>query len=307
MGTDMTSMTRVGAFAAVAASLLLAGCGVGPLSGASGCLDPDGQAVAVSIIREEVEKRAAAELRDSDGRMMTSLANLRASLALIGLTVEDVRTTKEDPDSTRKFCAASLAAAVPETILADAQASYEAMDAGSLNDLAEQNGFTRAANRFTAPMDFSVQPTDDGKKIYAEIEETDALVGFLSEVVVAHLVKDRLLRIKADNEAAQAEQTRLNDEAMAAQRTASLAEARTESELAQQSVRAVWAAIDKDNQDRLTANQTAWNQRKRAECNLEAAQTSTDESEREAARLRCDARMTRERVSALRPYAAYNY
>lgn len=303
----MISMTRMGALAAVATSLLLSSCGAGALGGPAGCLDPDGQAVAVSIIREEVEKRAAIELRDTDGRMMTSMANLRASLALIGLTVEDVRTTKEDPNSTKKFCAGSLIAVMPETILNDAQASYETLNAGGLSDLADRDGFERSANRFRVPLDFSVQPTDDRQKIYAEIEDTTSIVHFLSEVVVAHLLKDRVLRMKADADAAQAEQTRLNDEAMAAQRTAALAEARTESDLAQQSVRAVWAAIDKDNQDRLTANQTAWNQRKRADCNLEAAQTSTDESEREAARLRCDARMTRERVNALRPYAAYNY
>jgi len=303
----MISMTRMGALAAVATSLLLSSCGAGALGGPAGCLDPDGQAVAVSIIREEVEKRAAIELRDTDGRMMTSMANLRASLALIGLTVEDVRTTKEDPNSTKKFCAGSLIAVMPETILNDAQASYETLNAGGLSDLADRDGFERSANRFSVPLDFSVQPTDDRQKIYAEIEDTTSIVHFLSEVVVAHLLKDRVLRMKADADAAQAEQTRLNDEAMAAQRTAALAEARTESDLAQQSVRAVWAAIDKDNQDRLTANQTAWNQRKRADCNLEAAQTSTDESEREAARLRCDARMTRERVNALRPYAAYNY
>lgn len=282
---------------------MVSGCGLGgPAAGT--CLSEDSQAVIIDLVREEVEKRAARDLRDGD-RQIASMANLRASLALIQLAIEDVRTSKEDPDSSRKFCAGSFKAVFPAAMIADAEKSYELIGAGTIETLADQYGVERSADTFTYDLDFSVQPTDDGKKIYGEIEQPDSLVNFLAEMVVAHLASGEIQRVKTAEAQAAAEQDRLNLEAQTAQRQAVLSEARTEYDLSRQTLTAMWDAMPKDAQDQLTANQTAWNQRKRADCNLEAAQYSTEPTEREAARMRCDARMTRERVSALRSWAGY--
>lgn len=287
----------------LAVSLMVSGCGLGgPAAGT--CLSEDSQAVIIDLVREEVEKRAARDLRDGD-RQIASMANLRASLALIQLAIEDVRTSKEDPDSSRKFCAGSFKAVFPAAMIADAEKSYELIGAGTIETLADQYGVERSADTFTYDLDFSVQPTDDGKKIYGEIEQPDSLVNFLAEMVVAHLASGEIQRVKTAEAQAAAEQDRLNLEAQTAQRQAVLSEARTEYDLSRQTLTAMWDAMPKDAQDQLTANQTAWNQRKRADCNLEAAQYSTEPTEREAARMRCDARMTRERVSALRSWAGY--
>ena len=276
------------------------------MAGAAGgsCTSDDAQAVITDLVREEVEKNAARDLRQGD-RPIASMANLRASLALIKLAIEDVRTSKEDPDSTKKFCAGTFKAVLPAAMLADAERTFELLEAGTISDYAEQQGMERAANAFSYDLDFSVQPTDDRKKIFGEIEQPGALVTFLSELVVAHLARNEIQQAKADEAQAVAEQQRLNEEAATAQRQANLAEARTEYDLARQTLTAMWDALPAESQESLTANQTAWNQRKRADCNLEAAQFSTEPTEREASRMRCDARLTRERVTSLRTYAGY--
>lgn len=276
------------------------------MAGAAGgsCTSDDAQAVITDLVREEVEKNAARDLRQGD-RPIASMANLRASLALIKLAIEDVRTSKEDPDSTKKFCAGTFKAVLPAAMLADAERTFELLEAGTISDYAEQQGMERAANAFSYDLDFSVQPTDDRKKIFGEIEQPGALVTFLSELVVAHLARNEIQQAKADEAQAVAEQQRLNEEAATAQRQANLAEARTEYDLARQTLTAMWDALPAESQESLTANQTAWNQRKRADCNLEAAQFSTEATEREASRMRCDARLTRERVTSLRTYAGY--
>lgn len=300
----MSIIHRGAAIAALSASLFVAGCGM--IGGANGsCTSADSEKVITDLVREEVEKRATRDLRQDDGRLIASVSNLRASLALIELAIEDVRTSKEDPDSTKKFCAGSFKAVFPATMLADADKTYGLLDAGTISDYAEQQGMERAANAFTSDFEFSIQPTDDKKKVYGEIEQADALVNFLVEIVVAHLASGQIAQAKAQEAQALAEQTRLNDEAANAQRQAIMVEAKTENDLARQTLNALWAVIPEEMQGRLTANQTAWNERKRADCNLEAAQYSTDPTEREASRLRCDARVTRARITELRPYAGY--
>lgn len=300
----MSIIHRGAAVAALTASLFVAGCGM--IGGANGsCTSADAQAVITDVVRKEVEKKALRDLRRDDGSSIASIANLRASLALIELAIEDVRTSKEDPDSTKKFCAGSFKAVIPTTMLADAESTYSLLEVGTIADYAERQGMEQAANAFTYDLEFSVQPTDDKKKIFGEIEQPDALVNFLSEMVVAHLASGEVAQAKAAEAQAIAEQKRLNDEAENAQRQAVMVESKTEYDLARQTLTALWAAIPEEVQGRLTANQTAWNQRKRADCNLESAQYSTDPTEREASRLRCDARLTRERITALRPYAGY--
>lgn len=285
---------------ALFASLLVAGCDVG--GGAKvGCTSDASKAVILDLVRQEVERKASRELRQSD-RQLASPANLRASLALIQFVIDDIRTSKEDPDSTKKFCAGSFKATIPANMLADAERTYELLEIGTVTDYAEQRGVKASANIFSYDLEFSVQPTDDGAKIFGEIEHPDSLVGFLSGVVVAHLATGQVQQAKADSDQAELEQQRLNAAAEVAQKKATLTEARTEHDLARQTLTVTWDALSEADQANLTANQTAWNQSKRADCNLEAGQYSTDPTEREASRMRCDARMTRERVAALRSH-----
>ena len=97
----MSIIHRGAAVAALTASLFVAGCGM--IGGANGsCTSADAQAVITDLVRKEVEKKALRDLRRDDGSSIASIANLRASLALIELAIEDVRTSERKKERSKR-------------------------------------------------------------------------------------------------------------------------------------------------------------------------------------------------------------
>ena len=81
------------------------------------CSDIDGlTAVTAAIINdaEKVVKKEANEL---------SLSEIRASIDTLKLTVEDVRTSKQDPNSTKVYCEANVVLNIPLNTIEDANLS----------------------------------------------------------------------------------------------------------------------------------------------------------------------------------------
>jgi uncharacterized protein YecT (DUF1311 family) len=75
--------------------------------------------------------------------------------------------------------------------------------------------------------------------------------------------------------------------------------AAAENKLANQQINAVWKALPEDARSQLLELQRAWVRKKTADCNIEAAGVSTEVVPKEAARLRCDTRLTTTRISEL--------
>ena len=73
----------------------------------------------------------------------------------------------------------------------------------------------------------------------------------------------------------------------------------------EQTINEVWRAVPANIREQLLEMQRAWIRRKNADCRIESATVSTDPQEREAARLRCDTRVTNDRIRYLRQYAGY--
>ena len=290
------------------ACVLLAGCkgGGGLGGGQTGCLSQDGQQVVLELIVDAVEDHIDSQI-GPDGSGLTTRANIRAAVASVNMALSDVRTAREDPDSTMRFCAASLVASVPQEMLDEADAAAELISAPSMSRLAETYGFERSANGFSISVEYAVQPTDDGDGIYGEIQTPDAVTSFLGEVVVGYLMRARIESEQAHERHQQEEEQRLEAEAVAAESREALVQAQADYDLARQAVNAAWAMLDPADQAWLTASQTAFNRTKTATCNLEAARASTEATSREATRLACEARITNERVVEIERYVRSNY
>ena len=287
------------------AGFLLTGCDA-MSNNAVGCLSPDGQNVVMTIARDSIEKAANRTVEGNDGQSMVTVGNLRASIASIVFTIENVRTSKEDPDSTKKFCAGRLKAVMPVQMIADAEQAFELTESPSVNDLVDQYGAERAANTIEIPLDFTVQPTDDGKDVYGEIEAPDSLTSLFSELVTAHALKGRIEQAVADQAQAEAEQIRLETEAQNAERSARLTDARSRYQLAVQGINAVWQAIPVETRDAMTPQQTAFNRRKNATCAMQASRYSTDETDKEVARMDCETQLMNGRANDLARYVQYD-
>lgn len=283
-------------------ALFLGSCGANK---STGCLSADGQEVVLGLVRDEIEKTVARSTK-IDGQSAVSMSGIRASIASIQFSIESVRTSKEDPNSTKKFCAGELKAVLPTTMIADAERSFELTGGDTLTELADRQGVQSAANVFTAPLDFTVQPTDDGKSIYGEIEAPAVIVSFFSDVVGAQLLKARIEQAQALQAQEEADRVRLETEARNAEGQAALTEAKANFQLAVQGINATWQSIPQETRQALTPQQTAFNQRKRASCNLEASQASTIEAYKEAARMNCETRLMNARASQLAQYVNYD-
>jgi uncharacterized protein YecT (DUF1311 family) len=290
----------------ILALLILSGCS----KTAADCGGADALATVIPLVQHKLEEKTSERLRSSDGSPPASLSRVRATVAQAAMRIEDVRTTQSDPNSTRRFCMGRLKVVIPAAVLQEADRGRQAAGANTVSQLADSSRIERDADAFVADIEYSVQPTDDGTHIYAEIENSDGYINYFAEVLASYLLRPVVEQARLEQERAaaaqqqaQEQQQRAQDAAVAEQRGAILDQARSENRLVVQTINAVWGNIPKETRDQLLDMQRAWIRRKHADCQIESASASTDPQEQEAARLRCDTRVTNERINYLRQYS----
>lgn len=279
-------------------ALFLSGCGLQPVD----CASENARSTIAGIVTEQLEKQTRVAVTGEDGAPVVSSSKIRATVAQIKILFDDVRTTKKDPDSTKRFCEGTMKIALPLGMLSDSQKSREALEMSTIKVLTEGVGFEQNANVFSHSISFNVQPTDDKKKIFGEIEDSGSQFAAMGEIIGAHLL---LSNIQAQQQSAvatqQAEQAALAEQT-AAQSKAELEMAVGENKLATQSINEVWRAMPDYSRAELLDIQRAWIKKKTADCNIKAAETSIEPSAKEIARLRCDTEVTNLRSTELRQY-----
>jgi uncharacterized protein YecT (DUF1311 family) len=306
MGGPMKHVTNT---ICVLAFTFLAGCNRQPVAD---CSASESFAAVIPIVQNRIVDKTRERIRQTNGARPASNARVRATVNQATMAITDVRTTQADPNSTRRFCVGRLKVTIPAQILQEADRGRQAAGTNTVSDLADNSDIDRNADAFTADIEYNIQPTDDGSRIYAEIENSDGYVNFVSEVLAFYLLRPVVEQARVERDRAVAEQQRIaqeqqreQDEALAEQRGAILDQARSEHRLAEQTINEVWRAVPPNVREQLLQMQRAWIRRKNADCRIESASVSTDPQEREAARLRCDTRVTNDRIRFLRQYAAY--
>jgi uncharacterized protein YecT (DUF1311 family) len=266
------------------------------------CSGADSVSVTEKLMSDQVIKDAIAKAKDSNGAATLSESEIRAAVSLLKFDVSDIRTTKSDPDSTKRFCTGTIKVVFPLNVLQDADSARSMAQLGSVNDLAQSSGVQRDADAFTFSLDYNVQPTDDRTSIFAESDSLDPQAQFLAEVVSSYLAKSKLVsqqqaQEQAANQAA-AQQAQLDQQA----RQANLDEATAENKLSVQTINATWQAIDPQTRSQILDIQRAWIKSKDANCRIQAAGASTDATEQETARLKCDTAANQQRIDWLKQY-----
>ncbi|CBN86319.1 TPA: hypothetical protein ACFRHF_001756 [Neisseria lactamica] len=185
-----------------AASLLLTGC----MGSKIDCSNEAGLSALQNIIIEAVEM----QMRSNNGDL--TLSSVRASIAKIGMAVESIRTSKNDPNSNKVFCEGKLTLSLPSDLIEDARASLKA---GGKNDNIEQflSGFNyqksaAAANKYQIDLIYNLQPTDDGKQVYAEPEDSTNAVSGISKLLDYALSKNKIINQKLEEKRIEEEEAR---------------------------------------------------------------------------------------------------
>ncbi|HEX7751980.1 MAG TPA: lysozyme inhibitor LprI family protein [Novosphingobium sp.] len=286
----------------------VSGCGTsGVLGETPDCMSEKGHAALIDALKGKIESGAAdVGGKDDSGIPRLPKSKIRALLKDVKFALLDIRTTKEDPNSTKRFCTANLKVTFSEEAVEDATKAAEAVGGNSWTDEADKLDFERGANWVKMPIDFNVQPTDDGEKIYAEIEDGNSIFKFLSDLAAASLLRRAIENAKHEQDRQEAEAKAQADKALADQRAASIAEARAAMDLSVQAINAAWQALDPDVRAELLPLQRAWVKRKSADCKVESASVSLDSSDREVSRMQCEVRMNNDRRNELQRLS-YNY
>ena len=147
----------------VALIIMLVACGKPQAT----CSDDASKAALESAIREGLEKVVAARSKDSEGNQLVGFSKIRAAIANIKLVLENIRTTKEDPNSTKKFCSGNLKIVFGTQVFNDADKAREIAGLSNLNDATSTVGIEKGVDYLQGDLEYSVQPTDDGTKVVA--------------------------------------------------------------------------------------------------------------------------------------------
>jgi len=267
------------------------------------CSGPDSIELVGQILSDGAEKTLAEQKKD-DGTPVFDPASVRATLSKILITVENIRTTKEDPNSTRVSCEGSAKLVIPADILKQAEEGRELMTLGKMSDYAKTNSIAQSANSFTKTIEYSVQPTDDGKKIFAELTAPKPLADFLGEIAASSLLKPLVETSRIEqSKALEAEKQRAaqqEQQLQLQQKEESLNKAREDNLRANQTIDEVWKNIPDEQRKPMLDAQREWIKKKDLDCTAEASSRSSDPSEMETLRLNCETAVTDTRIEELR-------
>lgn len=290
------------ALAAILVSLL-SGCG----QSAVNCSDEGAKKALENAIRKSLEEVAVERVKDENGSQPISNSSIRAAIAEIKLVIENIRTTKEDPNSTKKFCTGSLKIVFsPETFEAATKAR-KLVNLSSVEEMADSADVEKGADYLKGDLDYNVQPTDDGEKIFAEFENADGKLDVFGEVIAASLLKSRIEAQARDNQQQAEAAQREADAAVAAANKANLDQAALALKTADQALNYAWQSIDAETRKSILAQQRIWIKQKDSSCKVEALQSSTDPNEQKIYELQCKANVTNSRAQELQGYFSDGY
>lgn len=176
------------------------------------CSSPETQAAISKNLLADIEKQLG-EIKDDDANFMYDQAKIRASLALPQISLEAVRTVKEDPNSSKKFCTSTLKMTIPTEMLNEVNQAGELFTQVKLNraipyslvkisQYARELNIDNNVNVFTKKdLQYNVQPTDDKKEIFVEMESNTAN-SLLYRITEMALLKP-MLELKKSEQATQ--------------------------------------------------------------------------------------------------------
>lgn len=260
------------------------------------CSSPETARLVADLFKAEAEKGSLAFMEDvvaeHDTLKNISITDARSALAQIQVSLADVRTAEQSDKTSKLRCEANLRLEIPEAMLKKAIEGNQFLNGSSRNsaDFLERE-YKREGGYFVRNVSYFVQPTDDGKKLFAGLDAVSETVTPVNELVSLYLVTDpvknehKQLEAEAASEAAarEAELAALNQEQLAAR----LQEVKTRHTSLLKDINGTWDKLPQAVQQKLLANQTAWNKSHQSECQYQAKSEHTEETEQQIADLEC--------------------
>lgn len=176
------------------------------------CLNESGNQSVLATLTDNAEKAIKGERDD------ISISEIRAAINNLKLSTKNVRTSKEDPNSTKVFCEAEVTISTPVNMINDANEALKASGNDKKIDLIlEDYGLkpsSAAANSYEGTISYNIQPTDDGKTILSSIDDgNDQLVSGIKDIVLWSKAKKDIGKSKAEATSQDSKEARANAQA----------------------------------------------------------------------------------------------
>ena len=291
--------------ALISCALSLSGCDqVQSITGQSVKCDNDtAKQVVVESFSKTVSEVASQRVKEliASENITIDMGKLRSTLQQITFNVSDVRTNNSDPNSKKQYCVTQFVVKIPDQMVKDADAARAVYDENNIAQAAVLSDLSFETNQLKKEIEYLVQPTDDGKKVYVTLENPDVLAYFVRDIAVDSLLK--ATRQNAVEVAKQEEIKRISEQEAAAQEYQSvlLLEAKTSLDQANENLNLVWNATSKEIRAQLLDEQKIWLKKRELECKLSSNETDNPQLHR----FNCEANMTTQRTSELRQKIYY--
>lgn len=126
-----------------------------------------------------------------DGTLIFGATKVRDSITLIHITLDNIKTINQDPESHLSNCTGRLNASVPPPMLAGADLTLKSQHQIKVADYARQLHIEHSINVFTQDITFSVKPTGKSKNPQLTVDTT-AWEQLLDKITTAILLKPTL-------------------------------------------------------------------------------------------------------------------
>lgn len=238
----------------------------------------------------------------AEENLTLNMGKLNQILKQIKVNVDDVRTNNSEKNSKKEFCVTSFTVTIPTQTLKDANISRELYGQATVARTAASVDLKFSGNKLNKELEYVVQPTDDGKKVYVTLENSDELITFVRDIAVDSLLKSKRQQaveaIREDNQIQREQESREDAEMYADEyeyENILQEEAKAAFDKADQKFNRVWNEASADMRNELLDEQRRWVKKRGLECKL----TSSDTDNPEVSRINCEAQMTVERTEYL--------
>jgi Lysozyme inhibitor LprI len=237
---------------------------------AATCASQTAVAAIQGFIADGVEARAREENKGASEDRRLDLSKVRAIASQTKIELQDVLTSKNDPNSTKRFCEATLSMSLSSDEIEKADELRRRNGLNSIKSVAEDAGFKVDVNKFTKRASYSVQPTDDGSKIFVSLEGGSVYVTLAGEATVWAAAYMGVGQVKATSAAnanreqttSQTPQVSLRDQEFQDE----LARSIRRFNAAEREVNVVWKALPKAVRDAHLVQQRQFNNEKESSC-----------------------------------------
>ena len=285
----MQKIVKYMSIALISASISLSGCGKVKES----CVSKDADAAALTMLKESAEKSAISQ---ANGKITASA--IRSSIDQLKMSISKIRTTKTDPNSTKKYCTGTVRIVFPIEMIKNAEYVRKESSFSNIQKLADDMGAQLGADVISFDLEYNIQASDDKKTMFAESESSDPKANLIAEIVLS-------AGLKTIVETAKSLEKQQQDQSAAADlqlKQANNSSAVAENKLSEEALSAAWNAIDASTKTQISSAQTAWMAAKKAGCLGVAGRASTDPLEQNTARMNCEIQENNNRISYLGQY-----